>query len=70
MVFERIKKKWKVTVQAQGGPVKDVTVESYWSPEFEGVKDSIGICGAVQAWLASGKKIAFVPVSGGVELIG
>lgn len=71
MVFERKPKKWKVTLQAKAGATRDVEIESYWSPAWEGVKEAIGIAAAVREWYNSGKagnRMTFVPLS--VELVG
>jgi hypothetical protein len=71
MVFERKAKKWKVTLQSKGGPTKDVEIESYWSPSWDGIKEAIGVAAAVREWFKSGKagaRTSFAPVS--VELVG
>jgi hypothetical protein len=70
-MFTRIAKKWKVTLQSQGGPTKDVEIESYWSPEFEGINEEIGKAAAIREWFNSGKagaRIGYAHTA--VELVG
>ena len=70
-MFTRTPTKWKVTLQSQGGPTKEVEIESYWSRTWEGIKDEIGKAAAIREWFNSGKagqRVGYTPIS--VELVG
>lgn len=67
-MFERTKRVWKGTVQAQNGQPVDVEVETYWSPDFEGVKEMVKEALCAKAYLDSKRNTRFVPI-GEPELV-
>lgn len=55
-MFQRNKFKYIATIQnGTTGQPKEVEIESYWSPEYDGVFDEIAAVAAAKAWWASHK---------------
>lgn len=68
MAFERTPREWSVKLQGNDGSTVTETVKAFWSPTFEGVKESIAVAARCKAWLRSKKKIAYQAV-GEPELV-
>lgn len=58
-MFKRTPKVWEVKLQSPDGKEITEKVESYWDPEFEGVKESIAFAARCKAWIRNKKKIEF-----------
>lgn len=69
-MYERKKKKWKGTVQPldSAGKSVEVTVETYWASTGERIKEAIGEALCAKAFLASKRKVRFIPI-GDPELV-
>ena len=69
MTLDRKPFQWEVKLQAQDGKELTEKVEAYWSPEFEGVKESVALAARCKAWLRNKKKVTF-QVLGEPKLLG
>lgn len=59
MTNERTPSDWEVQLQSPDGKVMTEKVSAYWSPDYDGVKESVAIAGRCKAWLRNKKKIDF-----------
>lgn len=60
--MDRVAFKWKAPVaDLDSGQSVDVTVVAFWSPDFDGVRNSVSEAACAQAYMASGKVKKFIP---------
>lgn len=54
---------WEVTCVAEGtGQTVTEKVRAHWSPDFDGIKETIKEVAAVQAWWKTDKRVNFAPI--------
>lgn len=68
-MFKRTPKEWKVKLQSKDGKQITETVKSFWTPDFEGVKDSIALAARCKARIRNENKFEFQSI-GEPELVG
>lgn len=68
MTSERRPFVWEVRLQAQDGKDYTEKVQSFWSPTYEGVKESIALAARLKAWIRNKKKVEFQVLSDPVLL--
>lgn len=69
MISDRKPFEWSVKLQSQDGKELTEKVTAFWSPAYEGIKESIALAARCKAWLRNKKKVNF-QVIGEPELIG
>jgi len=69
MTFKRQPFVWEVTLQAQDGKEYTEKVSAFWSPSFDGVKESIALAARLKAWIRNKRKVEFA-VLGEPKLLG
>jgi len=69
MTLNRQAFQWEVQLQSPDGKEITEKVEAYWSPDYDGVKESIALAARCKAWLRNKKKVTF-EVLGEPKLIG
>lgn len=69
MTSERQPFIWEVKLQSQDGQEITEKVSAFWSPAYEGVKESIALAARCKAWLRNKKKVTF-QVLGEPKLLG
>lgn len=69
MTSDRKPFEWEVQLQSQDGKQITEKVRAFWSPEYDGVKESIALAARCKAWLRNKKKVTF-QVLGEPKLIG
>jgi hypothetical protein len=69
MAFERKPHVWEVTLQADDGKTYTEKVSAFWSPVFEGVKESIALAARCAATIRNKGKVQF-QVIGEPKLLG
>lgn len=60
---------WEVKLQSPDGKEITEKVLAFWSPTYEGVKESIALIARLKAWIRNKKKIEF-QVLGEPKLLG
>jgi hypothetical protein len=60
---------WEVTLQKPDGDTMIEKVTAFWSPTYEGVKESIALAARLKAWIRNKKKVEF-QVLGEPKLLG
>jgi hypothetical protein len=60
---------WEVKLQSPDGKEITEKVLAFWSPSYDGVKESIALAARLKAWIRNKKKIEF-QVLGDPVLIG
>lgn len=66
-MFERVKFRWRVQLQAEDGEVVIREVHAYWSPKFEGISETVAGAARAIAHVKDSRRREFAPIS--VELI-
>lgn len=62
-MFKRTPNVWEVKLQASNGETTVEKVHSFWSPVFDGVKESIALAARLQAWIRNKKKVEFQAIA-------
>lgn len=62
MTFKRRPFVWEVKLQAKDGKEYVEKVQAYWSPTFDGVKESIALAARLKAWIRNKRKIEFAVI--------
>jgi hypothetical protein len=58
----RVAFRWAIKLMNEKGEHHTEEVVTFWSPDSEGVRDAVTMCGQVQAWLRSKKTLVWQPV--------
>lgn len=69
MTSDRKPFEWEVPLQAKDGKTYMEKVSAFWSPDFDGVKDSIAIAARCKAWIRNKKNVEF-QIIGEPKLLG
>lgn len=60
--MDRVRFRWKAPVaDLESGRSFDVQVESFWSPDADGIRNSVSEAACAQAYMASNKTKKFIP---------